>query len=125
MVVTARPRASAASTRQDATRRPSSSTEQAPQSPVAHPSFVPVRPSRSRSAASRLSGGSQRNSADSPLIVVSMCSFVTIGFPADLRGPPYAFGRFCHGPFHQHTHDLPPIGNGSPLVVDRPCDGPC
>ena len=63
-----RPCASAASTRHEATSRPSSSTEQAPQSPVAQPSFVPVRPRLSRSASSSVSLGSQRNSTGSPLI---------------------------------------------------------
>ena len=50
IVVIVRPSASAASTRHDGTRRPSSMTEQAPQSPVVQPSLVPVRPSSSRSA---------------------------------------------------------------------------
>ena len=49
------PPASAPSTRQEQTSRPSSVTEQAPQSPVPQPSLLPVRPSRSRRTSSSAS----------------------------------------------------------------------
>ena len=61
--------ASGASTRQDGTRRPFMIIEQAPQSPVAHPSLVPVRPTPSRRAVRRVAFASHRNSTGSPLIV--------------------------------------------------------
>ena len=63
---------SAPSTRQAQTRRPSSSTLQAPQSPEEQPSLLPVSPSPSRNTSSRVSSGSQRNSTASPLMVVDM-----------------------------------------------------
>jgi hypothetical protein len=44
--------------------------EQAPQSPVAHPSFVPVRPTLSRMALSSVSSASHKNSTGSALMVV-------------------------------------------------------
>ena len=70
MVLIAAPSASAPSTRQEQTSRPSSMTLQAPQSPVPQPSFAPVRPRRSRSTSSSVSSASQRYSTASPLIVV-------------------------------------------------------
>ena len=63
------PSASTPSTRQEHTRRPSMITVQAPQSPDAQPSLLPVRPTTSRSTSSRVCCGSHRNSADSPLMV--------------------------------------------------------
>ena len=49
---------------------PSITTVHAPQSPVAQPSLVPVRPILSRSTSSRLRCASHRNSVGSPLMVV-------------------------------------------------------
>ena len=49
---------------------PSQMTVQAPQSPDAQPSLLPVRPSTSRSVSSRVCCVSHRNSTGSPLIVV-------------------------------------------------------
>ena len=70
MVSMRRPSASAPSTRHEQTRRPSTMTLQAPQSPVPQPSLAPVSPRRSRSTSSSVSSGWQRNSTSSPLIVV-------------------------------------------------------
>ena len=53
------PSASAPSTRQEQTSRPSRMMLQAPQSPVPQPSLAPVRPSRLRSTSSSVSSGSQ------------------------------------------------------------------
>src|SRR5438876_1927589 len=75
MVVIVCPSASGASTRHAGTSRPFRITEHAPQSPVVQPSFVPVRPTVLRSASSRLSPPSQRNSIGWPLIVASTWSF--------------------------------------------------
>ena len=69
-VLTSRPSASAPSTRQEQTRRPSSRTLQAPQSPVPQPSLAPVRPHLSRSESSRVSSGGQAKSTGSPLMRV-------------------------------------------------------
>ena len=78
MVLISWPSASAASIRQEQTRRSSSVMLQAPQSPDAQPSFEPVRPSGPRSASSMVSFGSHRNSIGSPLMVVETCSFAMV-----------------------------------------------
>src|SRR5215468_11345018 len=70
MVLISWPSASAASIRQEQTRRPSTVMLQAPQSPDAQPSLEPVSPSGPRSASSMVSLGSHRYSIGSPLIVV-------------------------------------------------------
>ena len=72
MVSTRRPPTSHPSTRQEQTSRPSSMTLQAPQSPEAQPSLLPVRPSVSRSTSSSVSSVSQRNSTASPFTVAAM-----------------------------------------------------
>ena len=64
------PSASTASIRHEQTRRPSTVTLQAPQSPELHPSLLPVSCSSSRSTSSKVSCGSHRNSVGSPLMVV-------------------------------------------------------
>src|SRR5262245_432314 len=70
MVRSSAPSASAASIRQEHTRRPSTVMLQAPQSPEEQPSFEPVSPSGPRSASSMVSLGSHRYSIGSPLMVV-------------------------------------------------------
>jgi hypothetical protein len=69
IVVIVRPAASGASTRHDGTTRPFMITEQAPQSPVAQPSFVPVSPRVSRSEVRSVASASARNSTGSPLML--------------------------------------------------------
>ena len=64
-----RPATSQPSTRQEQTRRPSSVTLHAPQSPEEHPSLLPVSESPSRSTSSSVSSVSQRNSTSSPFTV--------------------------------------------------------
>ena len=77
MVPISRPSASAPSTRQEQTRRPSTVTLQAPQSPVPQPSLAPVRPRRLRSASSSVSSASQIKSTLSPLTVVETFTDIT------------------------------------------------
>ncbi len=58
MVATDRPATWPSATRQPQTGRPSRRIVQAPQSPALHPTFVPCRPSSSRSTSeSRRNGG--------------------------------------------------------------------
>src|SRR5262249_30804679 len=121
MVSILRPSASTASIRHEQTRRPSTVTLQAPQSPELHPSLLPVKLSSSRSTSRSESCGSHRNSAGSPLIVVDMWYFL-IGAPSwtflcalvgDRRRPA------CH-----HARDLDPVLNSPALVVDRLAGAP-
>jgi len=65
-----RPCASAPSTRQEHTTRPSIIVLQAPQSPVPQPSLAPISPRRLRRTSNRVSFGWHRNSTSSSLIVV-------------------------------------------------------
>src|SRR4030095_15796939 len=67
-----RPPTSHPSTRQEQTRRPSSVTLQAPQSPEAQPSLLPVSCRVSRSTSRSVSSVSQRNSTASPFTVASI-----------------------------------------------------
>jgi hypothetical protein len=53
---------------QDSTRLPSTSTVQAPHAPWSQPFFVPVSPSRSRSASSSVTRASTCSRSDLPLI---------------------------------------------------------
>src|SRR4051812_40250343 len=111
------PSASAASIRQEQTSRPSTVIEQAPQSPVAQPSFEPVSPRSLRSASSMVRSGSQRNSEGSPLIVVVTCSFgiVSVSLGA-LRGN-------RRGALQQHAGDPGAVDDGAALVVDGTAGG--
>src|SRR5262249_49115488 len=111
-----RPSASTASIRQEQTKRPSTVTLQAPQSPELHPSLLPVKLSLSRNASSSVSSASHRNSTGSPLIVVDTWCLL-IGVPSwtflcalvgDRRRPA------CH-----HARDLDPVFDRPALVVDR------
>ena len=70
------PSASTASTRHELTSTPSMITLHAPQLPLLHASFVPVRPSASRKTSSKLCRGSHRNSTGSPLMVVWTGTFI-------------------------------------------------
>src|SRR5215475_12139863 len=106
------PSASAASIRQEQTRRPSSVIEQAPQSPEAQPSLEPVRPSAPRNASSMVSYGSQRNSIGSPLTVVETCTFAILSLSSR------ALGRDRNRALQQHAGGFDSIGNGAALVVD-------
>src|SRR6185312_14887843 len=111
------PSASAASIRQEQTRRPSSVIEQAPQSPDAQPSFEPVRPSAPRSASSMVSYGSQRNSTGSPLTVVETCTFAMSSLPSR------TLGSDRNRALAENAGSLDTIGNGAALVVDRTAGG--
>ena len=81
-VATSLPSASTPRTKQESMDLPSIITLQAPQSPVRHPSFVPVRPTSSRNTSSKLWRGSQRNSVSSPFIVVCTCTFFMNTLPS-------------------------------------------
>src|SRR5262249_26931232 len=72
MVSMRRPPTSQPSTRQEQTRRPSSVTLQAPQSPEAQPSLLPVRFRVSRRTSRSVSSVSHRNSTASPFTTASM-----------------------------------------------------
>src|SRR6202035_2570656 len=111
------PSASAASIRQEQTSRPSTVIEQAPQSPVAQPSFEPVSPSSLRSASSMVLSGSHRNSIGSPLIVVVTCSFGILSVSLG------AFRGNCRGALQEHAGDLGAVGDGAALVVDGTAGG--
>ena len=56
----------AAGTRQDATRRPSTCTEQAPHSPSAQPSLAPVSPEARRKSSSEVWTGTPSSGRDPP-----------------------------------------------------------
>src|SRR4051794_13377862 len=112
MVPISAPSASTARTRQAQTRRPSTVTLQAPQSPVPQPSLVPVRPSVLRSTSSRLLPGSARNSTGSPLMLVVMW-VLAMG-----SVPPRAGSRDRHSALQQHAGDLGAVDDGAALVVD-------
>src|SRR5882724_8775276 len=117
MVRSSWPSASAASIRQEQTRRSFSVILQAPQSPDAQPSFEPVRPSGPRSASSMVSYGSHRNSAGSPLMVVDTCSFAMISISLSaVRGD----GSRA---LQEHAGNLGAVDNGAALVVDRTAGG--
>ena len=84
-VTTSWPSACAASTRHAQTSVPSSSTEHEPHSPCSHAFFEPGRPSRSRSAKSRLSPGQTSASRGSPLTVSAILMPGTAPAPASAR----------------------------------------
>src|SRR4051794_26885021 len=112
MVPISAPSASTARTRQAQTRRPSTVTLQAPQSPVPQPSLVPVRPSVLRSTSSRLLPGSARNSTGSWLMLVVM-------WVLDMGSIPPRAGRGVgDGALQQHAGDLGAVDDGAALVVD-------
>src|SRR5688500_5563147 len=69
MVVISEPSARAAGTRHDITATPSRKTVQAPHSPSAHPSLLPVRP-RARNQSSRVAWEPDAGETDRPLTVV-------------------------------------------------------
>ena len=69
-VITALPAAARAGNRQLTIGAPSSSTVQAPQTPDAHTSFVPVRPSPPRMTSISKASPSSGSGADRPLIVM-------------------------------------------------------
>ena len=69
MVVISFPETVTPSTIHDVTALPSTITVHAPQSPVLHPSFVPVRPIVSRRTANRVLRGSTSRSCSSPLTI--------------------------------------------------------
>ena len=117
MVPILRPSASAPSTRQEQTRRPSTVTLQAPQSPVPQPSLAPVRPRRSRSTSSSVSSASQR-------ILDGVA--VDCRRNANLRHHLLPFARFsaiCGRAARQHAGDLDAELLGAALVVDRTAGG--
>src|SRR5665213_4011043 len=110
------PSASAASIRQEQTRRSSSVMLQAPQSPDAQPALEPVRPSGPRSASSMVSLGSHKNSIGSSLMVVVTWTFAMKEFPPSV-GLRAARGD-RGGALQQHAGDLGAIDDGAALVVD-------
>src|SRR5438067_13493043 len=67
MVETARPLHAAASVRQESTRFPSTRTVHAPHAPWPQPFFVPVNPSRSRSASRNVTRASTVSACPTPL----------------------------------------------------------
>ena len=73
MVVSSRPSACAASSVHDLTDSPSSSTVQAPQLDVSHPTFVPVSPRVSRRKYTRSVRGSTSAARIAPLTVTETC----------------------------------------------------
>ena len=73
IVVSSRPSACAASSVHDFTDSPSSSTVQAPQLDVSHPTFVPVSPRVSRRKYTRSVRGSTSASRIAPLTVTETC----------------------------------------------------
>src|SRR5690606_8669285 len=90
MVVTSPPSAWTASTVQDLTASPSSSTVQAPQWLVSQPTWVPVRPSTSRRYWTSSSRGSTSCSWTSPLTLIltrTRESWDTEPPPPDRSGP--------------------------------------
>ncbi len=76
MVSIFEPTASKASIRQLLTARPSTSTVQAPHSPLPQPSLAPVKPMPSRRASSSRVPGSTTHSRRSPLTINSMICFI-------------------------------------------------
>src|SRR5262249_3504608 len=121
IVSIARPSASTASIRHEQTRRPSTITLQAPQSPELQPSLLPVRWSSSRSTSSSVSCGSHRNSVGSSLILVDTWCLL-------IDAPSLTF--FCalvgdhRRPPGHHARDLDPIFDGPALIVDRLAGAP-
>src|SRR5690349_11579904 len=113
------PSASGARTRQEQTRRPLIVTLQAPQSPEPQPSLLPVRPSVSRSASSRVWLGSQRYSISEPLMVV-VTWILAIGLPVSpMLDAVDAIARDQRRALQQHACDLGAVLDGAALVVDR------
>ena len=108
--------ASTPSTRQEQTSRPSTVTLQAPQSPVAQPSLVPVSPSWSRRhVEQRL----LRLAQELDSIAVDGRGYVMLS-PSALPRP---FERNLRGAPGQHARDLDAIFLGAALVVDRLAGG--
>src|SRR5258708_7397738 len=90
---------------------------QAPQSPVAQPSFEPVSPRSLRSTSSMVWSGSHRNSIGSSLIVVVTCSFGIVSVSLG------AFRGNRRGALQEHAGDLGAVGGGAALVVDGTAGG--
>src|SRR5215472_13301243 len=91
---------------------------QAPQSPEAQPSLLPVSPSTSRRQSSMVCCVSHRNSAGSPLIVV-VTWFLLISVGLSLRFSHGTIERNGSHPARQHTGNLGTIFDRSALVVNR------
>src|SRR5262245_43442463 len=121
MVSISAPSASGASTRQLHTRRPSMVTLQAPQSPEPQPSLLPVSPSVSRRASSRVWLASHRNSVGAPLMVVLHGSWPLAVSPVFDAVDAIAGNE--SRPLQQYPGDLGAILDGAALVVDRLADG--
>src|SRR5262245_1093129 len=101
-----RPPTSQPSTRQEQTRRPSSVTLQAPQSPEAQPSLLPVRFRVSRRTSRRVSSVSQRNSTASPFTVVSIwCLAISSSSLGPVRSGP--LGASARRPRRCETRPFP------------------
>ena len=119
-----RPRPRASGTSRPA--RPSTITVQAPQSPVRHPSLLPVMSSSSRRTSSRLWRGSHRSSVGSPLIVASTITFFTMircpfifSIALALFALARAFGRDREHAAGQHADDMAAELGRAAHVVDR------
>ncbi len=141
IVVTAAPWARAAGTRQDRTATPSRCTVQAPHSPSAQPSLVPVRPTSSRSQSSSVTpappADRHRRAVDRALdgrrvVVASPARRRRRGrAPPGTEGPPRNTGRpghrlrsrpsrSGHEGAADHLRDLlRPVGRRGADVVDR------
>src|SRR5215469_2125784 len=85
IVVTSRPSHCAASVRHDSTRLPPASTVHAPHAPWSHPFFVPVSPSRSRSASSNVTRLSSRSRRALPLTCSVTSTSVEARFVSDME----------------------------------------
>src|SRR5690606_17203700 len=102
-VVTACPSASTASSRQDETGSPFTSTVQAPQWPVLHPSFVPVRLRLSRSTSRSVRCGSTARASFLPFTVSSIV-WAMVGLSSTVR-----LGERCaQRPPRQHANEVAP-----------------
>ena len=118
MVPISWPSASAASIRQEQTRRSSSVMLQAPQSPEAQPSLEPVRPSGPRK---RVEHGVVGLAEKFRRLAVDGGGDVNLGH--GLNSLPRALGGDRGGALQQHAGDLGAVDNGAALVVDRAAGG--
>ena len=119
MVSIVLPSASTPSTRQEQTRRPSTVTVQAPQSPEPQPSLLPVRPSSSRSTSSSVCVGVAEeldrlavDGGGDVMLRHGQCPFLARASAA------MAAARFSSTP-----GDLGAVVDGAALVVDRLAGG--
>ncbi len=111
MVSTSAPSASAPSTRQEQTSRPSSVTLQAPQSPVPQPSLAPVRP---RLVAQHIQQGFLGLAQEFCRVAVDRGCDVNLAHD----GSSCAFVGDFGGPAGQHAGDMGAEFDGAALVVD-------